>query len=400
MIAGSVAPQPAVVDCPAGFTAGGSCCGIKPSGNDDLGLILCEDGASAAAVFTRNRVCGAPIHVSRAHLQASAGRARALIINSGCANAATGDDGLQRAMRVINALSLELDCPVHEVLMNSTGVIGEPLPDDRITAALRSLISSCAATSLDRAATAIMTTDTTIKMAEQSVHCQGRTCRVVGIAKGAGMIHPDMATMIAVLMTDAEIEPGPLDGLLRGAVDRSFHRISVDGDTSTNDAVFALASGAAGPFPAELLTPAFELVSRELARKILRDAEGATKLIHVKVDGGATAAEALQVAHTVASSLLVRTSIAGGDPNWGRILAAIGRSGVNIDINSITLRVNGLLLFTAGRPASTPTSQVAAAYASSEVILEIDLGMGGHSEEFMTCDLTEQYVRINAEYTT
>jgi glutamate N-acetyltransferase/amino-acid N-acetyltransferase len=214
------------------------------------------------------------------------------------------------------------------------------------------------------------------------------------------MIHPNMATMIAVLMTDALVEPQPLDQMLRKAVDKSFHRITVDGDTSTNDSVFALASGAACAFPIDALAPAFESVSRELAKKILRDAEGATKLIHVKISGARTAADALQVAHTIASSLLVRTSIAGGDPNWGRILAAAGRSGVLIDPDKFTLRVNDLLVFTNGAPSSTPESQVAAAYATAEIVLDIDLGLGSASDEFMTCDLTEQYVRINADYTT
>lgn len=388
------------VACPAGFIAGGLACGLKASGADDLAVIVCPRGATAAAVFTRNLVRAAPVVISQGHLQQSRGRARAIVINSGCANAATGAEGAKRASNVINAVASLLKCPAEEILVNSTGVIGVQLADELVIAALPRLLHTCQANGLVRAATAIMTTDTRLKMSEQIVHHGGRTCRVVGIAKGAGMIHPNMATMIAVMMTDAEIEAPILDKLLRDAVERSFHRITVDGDTSTNDSAFLLASGEAGAFPVEALSPAINQVARDLAIQIVRDGEGATKLIQVRVAGAATNADALKVAQTIASSLLVRTSVAGGDPNWGRILAAAGRSGVQLDPGRIALRVNDLPLFTDGSPAGTPKRVLEAAYAADEVVLDIDLGEGSATDEFLTCDLTEQYVRVNAEYTS
>jgi glutamate N-acetyltransferase/amino-acid N-acetyltransferase len=388
------------VECPAGFVASGMACGIKASGADDLALIACPKGANVAAVFTRNLVKAAPIVISRDKIARSRGRMRALAINSGCANAATGEEGARRANRVMDALAEHLSCENDQVLMNSTGVIGEHLSDDLIVAALPELVSACAPGRLARAAKAIHTTDTRLKMAQRTVPHAGGACRVVGIAKGAGMIHPNMATTIGVIMTDAKVEPAALDRLLRGAVERSFHRITVDGDTSTNDSVFLLASGEAGPFPEEVLAPAITAVARDLAEMVVRDGEGAAKLIRVRVEGARSATDALQVAQTVASSLLVRTSVAGGDPNWGRILAAAGRSGVDLDPNRITLRVNGLLLFDAGQPATTPRRQLEAAYASDEVVLDLDLHAGQARDEFITCDLTEQYVRVNADYTS
>jgi glutamate N-acetyltransferase/amino-acid N-acetyltransferase len=237
-------------------------------------------------------------------------------------------------------------------------------------------------------------------MTERTVTHESRTCRVVGIAKGAGMIHPNMATTIGVIMTDAEVAPDDLNRMLRNAVDRSFHRITVDGDTSTNDSVFLFASGEAGPFPERGLAPAITSVARELAEMVVRDGEGAQRLIRVRVTSAATPGDALRVAETVASSLLVRTSVAGGDPNWGRILAAAGRSGVAIDPCSIELRVNELPLFNNGKPAGTPKRDLETAYAASEVVLDIHLHQGEASDEFLTCDLTEGYIRVNADYTS
>ncbi len=390
----------AAITCPKGFVAGGAACGIKASGADDLALILAPKGAMVAAVFTRNLVKGAPIIISKQKIAASQGRVCALVINSGCANAATGEQGLQTANAVMDALAAHLQVDPNEVLMNSTGVIGEQLPADRINAALPSLIDSCSADGLTLAAHAIHTTDTRLKMAERTVKHAGRVGRVVGIAKGAGMIHPNMATTIGVIMTDADVAPHELRGMLKQAVDRSFHRITVDGDTSTNDSVFLLASGDTGEFPVEPLQSAITEVSRELAEMVVRDGEGAMKLIRVRISGAACPFDAHQVAQTVASSLLVRTSVAGGDPNWGRILAAAGRSGVSIDPHSIALRVNDLQLFAEGKPATTPRRSLEAAYASEEVILDIDLKQGQSSDEFLTCDLTEQYVRVNADYTS
>jgi glutamate N-acetyltransferase / amino-acid N-acetyltransferase len=388
------------ITCPPGFIAGGMACGIKASGADDLALILAPSGATAAAMFTRNLLKAAPVVISQRKIRALHGRMRGLVINSGCANAATGEQGFASAYAVMDALAQHLGCDADEALMNSTGVIGEQLPHDRIIHALPELIAACASDGLVAAAKAIHTTDTRVKATQQSVTHAGRTFRVVGIAKGAGMIHPNMATTIGVIMTDAKVAAADLDWLLREAVDRSFHRITVDGDTSTNDSVFLLASGASGECPAEALAPAVTQVARDLAEMVVRDGEGAMKLIRVRVRGAATAADALQVAQTVASSLLVRTSVAGGDPNWGRILAAAGRSGVDFNPERVGLRVNNLDLFAGGKPSRTPKRALEQAYAASEVILDLDLGIGDGSEEFLTCDLTEQYVRVNADYTS
>jgi glutamate N-acetyltransferase/amino-acid N-acetyltransferase len=247
---------------------------------------------------------------------------------------------------------------------------------------------------------AIMTTDTRPKMVDVQREHRGRTMHVAGIAKGAGMIHPNMATMIAVMMTDAKVEPSVLDGVLRRAVDKSFHRISIDGDTSTNDSVFALASGAAGEFPAELVEEAITEAARELAIMVVRDGEGAQKLIHVRVQKARNQSEALQVAQTVAGSLLVRTAVTGGDPNWGRILAAAGRSGVVIDPQRIAIAANGVPMFADGAPADSSLTARQRAFAGETVLIDIDLGQGSASDEFFTCDLTEGYVRVNSHYMT
>ena len=388
------------VRCPAGFEASGLACGIKPSGADDLALVVCGDGAAAAGVFTRNLVHAAPIDICRDHLSRSAGTCRALIINSGCANAATGPVGHSRAEHVARALAAHLDCPVEQILMNSTGVIGVQLQHELIIAAMPKLVRGSEAGGLSLAARAIMTTDTSVKMTQRTISAGGKSCSVVGIAKGAGMIHPNMATMIGVIMTDAAVDAPTLDAILRRAVDRSFHRITIDGDTSTNDAVYLLASGRAGEMPVEALEAAVHEVCRDLATMIVRDGEGATKLIHVQVRGARQQSEALHVAQTVASSLLVRTSIAGGDPNWGRILAAVGRSGVDLDPDRVTLRVNDLLLFENGSPSTTPRDALVNAYRQAEFVLDIDLHSGSACDEFFTCDLTEGYVQVNAEYTS
>ncbi len=389
-----------VVTCPAGFSASGVHCGIKPSGDADLALICCEQEANVAAVFTQNRVRAAPIEISAQHLQRSNGRVRALLINSGIANAATGPEGIRDAQHTADALAAALECENNRILINSTGVIGEPLPAEKIVQAIPDLVASCATDGLMDAATAIMTTDTVPKTIEAPIHHQGRTARIVGIAKGSGMIHPNMATMIAVLMTDAMVESNELDSTLRFAVEHSFHRISVDGDTSTNDSVFALASGQTGAFPLELIQSGMAEAARELAIMIVRDGEGAQKLIHVCVTGARNSSDALCIAQTVAMSSLVRTAVAGGDPNWGRILAAIGRSGVELDLNRLIVSADDVPLFSTGSPAPEGIASQQRAFEGPDVTLQIDLGIGRASEEFFTCDLTEQYVHINSTYTT
>jgi glutamate N-acetyltransferase / amino-acid N-acetyltransferase len=388
------------VRCPAGFTAGGATCGIKPSGNPDLAVIHCPAGASAAGVFTTNLVRAAPLDLSATNLKAAGGRVKGVVISSGCANAATGEEGRRRASRVVEETARLLGCAASEVLINSTGVIGVQLPDDKIAAKLPGLVAGLCPEGLPQAVRAIMTTDTRPKAAQATISWQGRTCTVAGIVKGSGMIHPNMATMIGVILTDAAVAPLALDGMLRQACERSFHRISVDGDTSTNDSVFLLASGKAGEFPQQMVADAVTGVARSLALQVVMDGEGAKRLLHVRVTEARTTAEALQVARTVAGSLLVRTAIAGGDPNWGRILAAIGRSGVAVDIPKLRVSAGGLPLFVSGAPAPTPRESLRAVFTADVVPIDIALAQGQASDEFFTCDLTEGYVQINAHYTT
>ncbi|MBU3728432.1 MAG: bifunctional glutamate N-acetyltransferase/amino-acid acetyltransferase ArgJ [Phycisphaerales bacterium] len=393
---------------PKGFRATGGACGIKRSGAPDLALLVCDAPATAAAVFTRNLVAAAPVQVSRAHLAATGGMARALIVNSGCANAATGDEGLARCRRTVRAAAELLQCPVDQVLVNSTGVIGVQLEAGKIVDALPGLARSLAAGSCEPFARAIMTTDAAPKWASRDVRCSGAdgaafTARITGVAKGAGMIHPDMATMIATLTTDATLDAPTLHGMLRDAVERSFHRISVDGDTSTNDSVFALASGAAGvPSREDLkaIGTALTEVAHELALMVVCDGEGAGPGIAVHVEGARTASDALALARTVATSLLVRTAVTGRDPNWGRILAALGRAGVHVDPASIEVRAGGVALFSRGAPAAVTPEERARAFAGDTVTIDVRVGTGPGRDSFWSAGLTTRYVELNSAYTT
>jgi glutamate N-acetyltransferase/amino-acid N-acetyltransferase len=393
---------------PAGFRGAGAACGIKRSGAPDLALLLCDARTTAAGVFTRNLVAAAPVQVSRAHLAKSGGSARALIVNSGCANAATGDEGMRRCMQVVRAAAALAGCGEHEVLVNSTGVIGVQLEAGKVVDALPGLVQSLAADTCEPFARAIMTTDAGPKWASRTVRCevangQPFTARVTGVAKGAGMIHPDMATMIAVLTTDVELDAPTLHDMLRSAVDRSFHRISVDGDTSTNDSVFALASGAAGAPSREDIASIGEAmaeVAHELALMVVQDGEGAGPGIAVHADGARCAADALTLARTVATSLLVRTAVTGRDPNWGRILAALGRAGVPLDPSQIAVRAGGVLLFAHGAPADMCAAERARAFAGDTVTIDVHVGDGPGRESFWSAGLTTRYVELNSEYTT
>lgn len=401
----------ASLDWPRGFRNAVGSAAIKKAGRDDLALLSMPGGATAAALFTRNIFAAAPIEVSRRHLRDSRGHASALILNSGCANAATGPRGLANAQEMVDAVSLTLGCAGESVLVNSTGVIGVQLPMDRIVPEIPHLVARLAHASdggsLEPFARAIMTTDTKPKMSSRTIKCgDGRTVRVSGVAKGAGMIRPDMATMISVLATDAEVEPKVLDRILRHAADASYHRISIDGDTSTNDSVFAFASGLAGPCDEAALAIALREVACDLAKMIVCDGEGFERSLSVRVTGAATKADALKVAETVASSLLVRTAITGGDPNWGRIIAAAGRAGVAFRANDLELHVGGILIFRDGQPVESDKHDVRAAFNGSHVDIVISLGATEgataemNSDEFLSCGLTTEYVRLNADYTT
>jgi glutamate N-acetyltransferase/amino-acid N-acetyltransferase len=308
---------------------------------------------------------------------------------------------MANAIELADAVARACDIATVAVQENSTGVIGVQLPVERMLAQVAPMAATAAHGTIEAFARAILTTDTYPKWASRTVEHGGRRCTVVGCCKGAGMIHPNMATMIGVLLTDAALEPAELDGHLRAGVERSFHRISIDGDTSTNDSVFALASGAAGGgFPVDALRRAFTEVARELALMVVRDGEGYERGIHVRVTGAPTDADALTVAKTIASSLLVRCAVTGGDPNWGRILAAAGRAGVRIDLDDLTLSVGGVRLFERGGPADTPLADREAAFRQPMVEVHLGLGQGDGSDEFISCGLTKAYVELNADYTT
>jgi glutamate N-acetyltransferase/amino-acid N-acetyltransferase len=398
---GPAGPAPML---PLGFTAAAAAAAIKKPGRDDMGLIRCPAGATLAAVYTTNRICAAPVQLSRRHLAESRGHCGALLVNSGCANAATGERGMANAIELAEAVARACDIATVAVQENSTGVIGVQLPIDRMLAQVAPMAARAAHGTIEVFARAIMTTDTYPKWASRTVEHAGRRCTVVGCVKGAGMIHPNMATMIGTILTDAALTPAELDGHLRAAVERSFHRISIDGDTSTNDSIFAMASGAADPagvgFPTDALRKAFTEVARDLALLVVRDGEGYERGIHVRVTGAASDADALTVAKTIASSLLVRCAVTGGDPNWGRILAAAGRAGVRIDIEDLSLTVGGVKLFAAGAPADTPLADREAAFRQPMVQVVLDLGQGTGTDEFISCGLTKAYVELNADYTT
>jgi glutamate N-acetyltransferase/amino-acid N-acetyltransferase len=391
-----------------GFRGAGLACGIKRSGAPDVALLACDRPASAAAMFTRNIVAAAPVQVSRGNLSSTGGLAQALVVNSGCANAATGHEGMRRCVDTVRAVASAFGCVPEEVLVNSTGVIGMQLESERIVSALPELAATLTASSCEPFARAIMTTDAAPKWSTRTVHCAGEggapfTARVTGVAKGAGMIHPDMATMIAVLTLDARVDPASLARMLHAAVERSFHRISVDGDTSTNDSVFALASGAAGtPTATELaaIGDAMAEVAHELAMMVVLDGEGAGPGIAVHVHGARTDADALALARTVATSLLVRTAVTGRDPNWGRILAALGRAGIPFDPSALRVSAGGVQLFEHGAPASISADERARAFAGETVDIDIAVGKGPGHERFWSAGLTTRYVELNSAYTT
>ena len=393
-------PAGAAPMLPLGFTSSAASAAIKKPGRMDMGMIRCPAGATLAAMYTTNQVCAAPVQLDRRHLRESRGHCSAILVNSGCANAATGDRGMASAVEIADAVARACDIASIAVQHNSTGVIGVQLPLDRMIPQIAPMAARAAHGSIEEFARAIMTTDTYPKWSSRTVTHQGRSCTVVGCAKGAGMIHPNMATMISVITTDASLTPSEIDGHLRAAVERSFHRISVDGDTSTNDSVFALSSNCAGTPPTQQLAAAFEAVAQELALMVVRDGEGFERGIEVRVNGGRTQSDALQVARTVAMSLLVRTAVTGGDPNWGRILAAAGRAGVAFDPSKLRVSAGGIPLYAAGGPTHADPGAVRRAFTADTVQIELDLAMGTESDVFWSCGLTKRYVEINADYTT
>jgi glutamate N-acetyltransferase/amino-acid N-acetyltransferase len=434
---------------PGGFSAAGATVGIKASGRPDLVLVVADDGpVPAAAVFTPNRFAAAPVLLSRSNLQATgggsaaAGHARAIVSTSGCANAATEAAGDRDQAAIGAALASALGAAETEILHLSTGIIGTRLPVDIVTAGIeRVLGGGLGATdaALESAAAALRTTDTTTKMATTTVPIRaaagGGTVEVTvtGIAKGVGMIHPNMATMLSVVLTDATADPATLHLLLRGTAARTWDQLSVDGDTSTNDTVFLLASGKAGAANAATdqgaraaLGAAIVAVARDLARQQAADGEGATALVTCQVTGAADAADARAIARAVISSSLVKAAVHGRDPNWGRIAGAAGnatlaqravleasgldsseaaeRAGAPAALNTSTLRIAiaGHLVYDgpSGGPVAVDKAAAREAMGGAEVLIRLDLGLGGGTGEAFGCDLTEEYVRENSEYTT
>jgi glutamate N-acetyltransferase/amino-acid N-acetyltransferase len=393
------------VAAPAAFRASGIACGIKASGKPDLALIVSDAPASAAAVFTTNRAQAAPVLVSRDNLRASGGRMRAVIVNSGCANACTGAAGVEHARAMAAMTSRALGIEAAEVFVASTGVIGVALPMDIVGRGIEEAVRALSYDGGPSAARAIMTTDPFPKEAAFEVHADAGTFRIGGIAKGSGMIEPRMATMLGFVSTDAKVEPALLQRALRAACDETFNAISVDGECSTNDCVAVLANGASGielgvEHYAELVE-ALKQVCEPLAVGIVRGGEGATKLVRLRVVGAASNDEARHAARAIANSLLVKTAIHGGDPNWGRLVAVMGRSGSAFELERAAVRIGAVELFRNGVPHDERAPEAAEYLTRNEIDLEVDMGTGGNGTSLMwTCDLSAEYVRINAEYRT
>lgn len=392
----------------SGIKLGIAQAGIKTAGRDDLLLVQLSPNTRTAARFTQNAFRAAPVDMAASHLATTRGRPRCLLINTGNANAGTGEAGHRAAMACCDAIATELGISRSEVMPFSTGVIGEPLPADRIISAISKTRGNLSEDNWERASGAILTTDTLPKLRAVEVDLAGQHCRITGIAKGAGMICPNLATMLAFIATDAEIDQPLLETLLSTAVDASFNRITVDGDTSTNDAVTLSATGHSG---VEILadssnyqrfSEALTTIMVELAQDIVRDGEGASKFVEIRVTGGETKAAADQVARAIAHSPLVKTALFASDPNWGRILAAIGRAGLdNLDTNAVSIHLNGVLIAEKGaRAASYTETQGQQAMAPTDLVIDVALNRGEQNAVLWTTDLSYDYVKINAEYRT
>jgi glutamate N-acetyltransferase/amino-acid N-acetyltransferase len=393
------------VTAPLGFRSAGVACGIKARGGMDLAVIVSDAPASAAGVFTTNKAQAAPVLVSRDQLARSHGRISAVVVNSGCANACTGDDGMAHAVAMTRATADAVGCDRSAVLVASTGVIGVKLDMAKVGNGIAAAVAHLSRKGGAAAARAIMTTDPFPKEAAFEIHSERGVFRVGGIAKGSGMIEPLMATMLGFVTTDAAVEPALLQRALKAAVDDTFNAITVDGECSTNDCVFALANGASGTALGdddfEILVEALTRVCEPLAIGIVRGGEGATKLVTVCVTGAASDEDARRAARAIANSPLVKTAIHGGDPNWGRLVAAAGRSGSAFSLQGAAVRVGPVELFSHGAPHDELAPQAAAYLKGHDIEIEVDLGTGGTgASQMWTCDLSAEYVRINAEYRT
>jgi glutamate N-acetyltransferase/amino-acid N-acetyltransferase len=401
----TITPVDGGVTAPAGFRAAGLHCGIKASGRPDLALIAAGQPVAAAGLFTLNKAQAAPVLVSKAHLARTAGLAQAVVTNSGCANACTGPQGHADAIEMATITAGLLGCRPEEVLVASTGVIGVNLKMAALRTGIPQAAGALAREGWAAAADGIMTTDPFPKSYAVEVRCAAGTFRVGGMAKGSGMIEPRMATMLGYLTTDAGASPALLHRALTEACRDTFNAITVDGEPSTNDCVLALASGASGVAIDDTSAPALvaglRAVARELALGIVRGGEGATKLVQVTVTDAATEPDAWMAARAIANSLLVKTAVHGGDPNWGRLLAAAGRSGAQFVLEHARVTVGPLVLFEGGRPFDERAPQAADYLQGADLQLTVGLGAGGpHTATVWTCDLSKEYVRINAEYRT
>jgi glutamate N-acetyltransferase/amino-acid N-acetyltransferase len=389
--------------CP-GFLTAGVACGLKKNNLKDLGLIYCESPANVAGVFTRNLVQAAPVLLDRQRI--AGGVCRALIVNSGNANCCTGEQGMQAALRMARSAAAGLKISEEDVLVASTGVIGKPLPIDKIETAVPGLVDALDPQGVLNLAQAIMTTDTVPKVISRRGELDGQTFTVTAVAKGAGMIRPDMATMLCFVMTDIQADPGGLKQMLVAAVDRSLNRMTVDGDTSTNDTALLMASGVSGvriedPAQQEAFQAVLDDVLIALARWLIKDGEGATKLVDIIVKGAASDQAAHRIADTVANSNLTKTALFGEDANWGRILAAAGRAGVPIEPQKIDIFFGPVLMVRDGLGCGAAVEAEATGILKQpEYAITIDLKMGEGAATVFTCDFSIDYVKINADYRT
>jgi glutamate N-acetyltransferase/amino-acid N-acetyltransferase len=393
------------VTAPSGFRASGLHCGIKASGKPDLSLIVSDVPASAAGVFTTNLAKAAPVYLCQDHLASSRGHATAIITNSGCANACTGPQGEADAGEMARLAAAALGCDPTHVLVASTGVIGVNLKMDKIRAGVPQAVAALDANGGAAAARAIMTTDPFPKEYAVEVATPSGAFRVGGMAKGSGMIEPRLATMLAYLTTDAAVDPAMLSRALTEASRYTFNAITVDGEPSTNDCVFALANGASGVSIDEQRYPdlveGLRAVAHELALGVVRGGEGATKVSAITVTGAASDADAWRAARAIANSPLVKTAVHGGDPNWGRLVAAAGRSGAAFVLAGARVQIGSLVLFENGRPFDDLAPQAADYLTGTDLQIEVNLGTGGNDRATVwTCDLSADYVKINAEYRT
>lgn len=395
------------VTSPKGFLAAGVRCGIKKSGKPDLGLLVCPAGAKAAAAFTTNKIVSAAVTVSKKHIKSA--NMSAVVVNSGNANCCSGQVGIKNAIKMCSEMAKHIETNPYNVLVASTGIIGKQLPIDKITKGISKAVaklSATAAAGLDFAK-AIMTTDTRPKQATRTIEISGKKVTIAGAIKGAGMIAPNMATTLCFITTDAAINKALLGRSLKAAVGNSLNKLTVDGHQSTNDTAIILASGLAGNRPIVSQCPRYKKFAKaltelcdNLAKQIALDAEGATRMFKVVVKGAATKADAAKAARAVADYPLVKCAVNGGDPNWGRIICAVGSVGVKLNLKKLSCKLGGISVFNNGSPVKFDRKKAGMVVSQSEHTITVNLGVGNYSDFCYGCDLSKEYVTINADYHT